>query len=508
MAAGLAGALVLLGFACRELLGFQPETNLVLLSGEVEEFFFEPSDSSPWIVLGLCAWLVWRRRARLGKLFGAPAPFLWTAVLFAAAAGIFVWSLLAGAPDLQAIALIPGLLGAAHALCGPAGLRVVALPAAVLLFAVPIPAPLTNAILWKLQIWTAGFTAFLIEILGFDVLLTGDRLIMSDGYYQIIETCSGMRSIETLGMLSVLMVELFRRRGGHAVALLAASPFVAFLINGFRCVGLVFNPHADISSIHNLQGVVMLLGGVLLLYAIDGLLERVWKDPGPVSSWERAVRGAGAPLARIEPRFAGVFAFCLALFALSWLPPFERPDTEPAAVAGALPLEFGDWQGTDIKVDWLFLGKAKFRQTLHRRYEAGQQAVDVFVGQADLDNRVRSYLSPKVAYPGSGWTVEREETHALAGRPATFRTLRLGSRRMLVAHWFEDSPGVLEETTRSLLALDATPAAREELPVAVRLSTPLLTSKPIARDRARARLEQFAGALGPALKEIGSPRGV
>ena len=61
---------------------------------------------------------------------------------------------------------MPALLGAANLLGGIAALRVIALPAAVLVFAVPIPAPLLNQILWRLQIWTADFTGLLLRVIG------------------------------------------------------------------------------------------------------------------------------------------------------------------------------------------------------------------------------------------------------------------------------------------------------------------------------------------------------
>ena len=501
LAIGLAGSLLLVGFACRALLRFQPATNLVVLSGQVEEFFFEPSDSSPLVVMGLSGWLVWRRRRRLARLWGAHAPILGTLAWFALAVGIFGWSVVADVPELQAVALVPALLGATHVLCGRAGLRVVALPAAVLLFAVPIPAPLMNWILWKLQIWTASFTELLIGGLGFDVLRSGDLLIMTDGLFQIIETCSGARSIETLGMLSVLMIELFGRRGRHALTLLVLSPFVAFLINGLRCVGLIFNPHADISSIHNLQGVAMLLGGVLLLYFLDGALEKVFRSPTPLSAWERAVRSGPASRAPLAPRVATVFAFSVCLLAVSFLPASEPVVPRAKRATEVLPLELGPWRGQDQKIDWLFLGKAKFAQTLHRRYSAGADAVDVFLGQADPSTRVRSYLSPKAAYPGAGWLTESESRGQIAGREVTLRVLRKGANRRLVAHWFEGSPGLGTETARALIG--RFPA--DALPIAVRLSTDLPSAQDDARLRARARIEYFAGLILPALDDLIRP---
>ncbi len=498
---------MLAALACRELLRFQPKTNLVVpISGEVEEWFFEPSDSSPIVVLLLCAWLLWRRRARLAPLWGRSGPLAWTALLWAVATAGFVWAVRTGAPDLQALALVPALLGAANLLGGPAAMRVAAPPAAVLLFALPLPAPLLNAVVWPMQVWTADLTGWMLGGLGLSALVSGDRIVMSDGLFAIIETCSGLRSVETLGLLSVLMIDLFGRRGLHAGLLLVASVPVAFAINGLRCVGLVLNPHSDVASIHNLQGIAMLLAGVIGLYLLDGALARVVPDPGPISAIERRARAARSERAPLAGRVAALAAFSALWLALSWLPSFDGPRPQAGDPQQELAEQLGR-PGEHVVSDWLFLGKAMFGPTAHRRFASADESVDVFLAAAHTGERLRSYLSPKVAFPGSGWIVERESEATLAGHRVTLRELRKGGERLMVAHWFEGSPGLARETLRALFALDSSPWTRARIPVAVRLSTPLPGGSE-ARARARGRLERLAEQLDPTLQAVATPRGV
>ena len=501
----LAGSLLLTGIACRELLRYEPPHPVPPTGvASVEEWFFEPSDSSPVVVLVLCAWLLWRRRGRLAALWGRRGAWGGTAGLWLAAVAVFAWAVRARAPELQALALVPTLLGAAHLLGGIAALRAVALPAAVLLFAVPIPAPLLNQILWHLQIWTADFTGLLLRLIGMPVLVSGDRIILREGLFQIIETCSGLRTIETLGLLAILMIDLFGRRGRHALILFLVSPFVAFLINGLRCLGLIFNPHADIASIHSLQGIAMLLAGVLLLYFIDGLLARLGASPDRIRATPRGAPGAASSLAA---RAAIALGFSAVLLALSWLPAFPRPSLAVNLPASALEPSFDGWLGTDQKTDWMFYGTAGFGAILNRRYARGAEQVEVFIGQGPVDGRVRSYLSQKAGYPGSGWITERERPARIAGREATMRVLRKGATRVLAVSWFEASPGLAVESARALLALDSTALLdRERVPLAVRLTTPLASAADRAAEASFQRLERFAEHISPALQLLSTPR--
>jgi EpsI family protein len=497
----LAGAnLALAAYAYRALLVYRPTNSL---SVSAESWFFEPTDTSPLVVLALAAWLAWRRRKRLARLDAQSGPWALSALLFALGIGVFAWSKLAGAPELQGPSLLINLLAAANLLGGLPALRILWLPIGFLIFAVPLPPPLLNHVVWKFQIWTANYTGFLLQLLGQAALVSGDRIIQSDNVFAIIETCSGLRSIETLTMLAVLMVDLFHRRRWHAALLVAAAPPVAFVVNGFRALGLMFNPHADVATIHNAQGIAMLLCGVLLLYGLDGLLER-WLPKPPPRTRKVVRREPGARARALAPRLAvalGVFAGVagLSLGLSRWqLDPFPV-----RSAPEAIPRTLGPWHSTDLETDYLFFGKTIFVRPVHRIYTAGADQVELFAAQGSLALRGRSVFSPKAGLPGSGWIVEESRVRRVGEREVEEKVVRRGSQRRLVQHWYEGSSGLWREALRSLLALDGSPLRRKEMATVVRISTPLGAR----RDLAEQRLRRFAARLEEPVKEMTTPRG-
>lgn len=493
-------AVVVAGFAYRALLSFRPSTSISL---EVEGWFFEPADTSPLVVLALAGWLTYRRRRRLARLPARPGPWPLSAALLTAGVGGFAWALRANAPDLLVLSLICNVFGAANLVAGLPAVRILAVPGALLLFALPLPAPLLNQVVWRFQIWTADYTGLLLYALGLPALVAGERIIQSHNVFAIIETCSGMRSIETLALLAVLMVDLFRRRGVHALLVIAASPFIAFAINGLRALALMYNPHADINAVHNLQGIVMLLGGVMVLYAFDGVLERVLPRAPPPPAPPAA--DGEAPAAPLRPRLvlAGGLLGGLAIVSLTLGP-------GPAPVFGAsLPSEvigrhLDGWRAVDVPTDYLFFGKTGFAQALHRRYTRDGARVDLFLATEPLGRRYRSALSPKTAVPGSGWIVEESGIRERGGREVAESVARRGTSRRLVHHWVEGSDGLAIESLRALLALDAA-FARDRIPVVVRLSTPL-QGGPEGRRAAAERLVEFRHLLDDSLKKLVTPR--
>lgn len=502
---GLAALCLLLALvAYRGWLAFRPARGS---SGAVADWFFEPSETSPLLVLAFALWLLFRRWERLRRLPAAAGPPALSALLLAGGLASLIWAIRSRAPDLEAFSLCLVALGAAHLLAGGRALRAVLLPAVFLVFSVPLPAPLLNHVVWKLQIWTAEYAGALLTALGIPALVSGDQILLADSAFAVIETCSGLRSIETLSMLALLMADLFRRRGVHAALLLAAAPPVAFAINGVRAAALVLNPHSDIATVHDLQGVAMLLAGVLLLYLWDGALARLRTDGKRLGA--RAAqpvgRGAAPPT---TPRVVGLTLWLACAAALSlWLPPRSMEPLEERSPSDEIPQALEGWSSLEhIETDWMFLGRTAFGASLHRRYARGAERVEVFVGTWNHGQRFRSAFSPKTAFPGSGWIVEETLAQRLGGRPVEARVLRKGARRMLTTHWTMGARGLAGESFRALLALETSRLRRPYTPVVVRLSTPF-SGDPRERDLAQARLADFARALEPALKKLSAPRG-
>ena len=476
------------------------------LSASEGEWAFLPSDTAPEVVVLLSAWLAYRRRDRLLALSpGAGPPWLWGPLLGLGAA-IFVWATATEAADLLAPSLGLVGLGCACLARGAAAVRVMLLPAAFLLFAVPIPAPLLNEIVFWLQIGSAEYAGWILFLLGVPALVEGEVVLQPDAAFKVIETCSGFRSVVTLMMLSIVLSDLFRRPPGRALVLLAVAPLVGFFLNGFRVAALILNPHSAIAEVHDLQGVVILLAGLAILYGFDGLLERL---PGPRHRTGPAPAArAGGPtgaLARFLPP-----ALLLALVAVSlWLPPLE-PWRTPMRIAVFAPFEeeLQGWVTSRRDVDIVFLGSTGFFHHTSLRFTrvgAEAESVDLFLAIGDHpERRERSILSPKLGLPAGGWTIqeERDTRIGVVGPRVRERVVRSGGQLRLVYHWYVGSTGTLRESLRTLLALDHGPFRRELDPLALRMSTTLRGTSPEDRSDAADRLVGLYRAVATRLERL------
>src|SRR4029077_16668066 len=82
-------------------------------------------------------------------------------------------------------------------------LRAVSFPLSFLIFMIPIPQIIYNEITFPLQLLASRFATFWLELVQVPVLRDGNVLIMSNYSLEVVEACSGIRSLMALIALAV-----------------------------------------------------------------------------------------------------------------------------------------------------------------------------------------------------------------------------------------------------------------------------------------------------------------
>ena len=134
------------------------------------------------------------------------------------------------------------------------------------------------------------------------------------------------------------------------------------------------------------------------------------------------------------------------------------------------------------------------------------EEVDVFVGLGDPSLRGRSFVSPKTAFPGSGWELVAKGRTTLPGvdSPIEWRLLGSGPRRVLSYRWYRGLGSRVLEAMTGAIGLDSSPIrpAGRWGGLVVRLSTPIEGPSEAAAEEARRRLNAFAIEFDPGLEAL------
>jgi exosortase len=489
---------------------FFPSTRQTL-GARGEEFFFQANEAAGAPVLILSLWLLYRRAHYRDLLLGPGAATV-ASLAFLSSVAVFGWGVYTDAADLRLASLIVFLVGVACLFGGRAGMRAYWLPILFLGFALPVSSVLIAATIFPIQLATAQYAGLLLNGIGFEALVQGDQILRPNNTFIVIETCSGVRTMVTLAMLTILLIDLFERRGWHAAILLALTPGVAFLVNGLRVVSLVLNPHSSVHAIHNLQGIAMLLVGLTTIYLIDGGLERLLGSRNP------SVEDGDYGMARGEvatSQAARTIALCGVSFVLVVMlglghvvPGWQGRSGLAEKPEDLLTRVFGPDSALRLVEDYQFAGSVDYLAQARRRIDVDGTIVEIFLGVANEQKREVSILSTRLAWPASGYDLVEESFGPIvdAGPVVRRAILKRGAQEMVSYSWIERRQTLFVEWLRHALALDRSVFARPHRMLAIRLSTRIGTndSQISAGERAIrdvwATLEPNLGGYAPTVR--------
>src|SRR6516225_3589391 len=227
------------------------------------------------IVLAICAWLIWRAWDRIDDgAAGAPWPAVgWLLVALALLLYVFGRSQrILSAQTLSAIFLLPGLV---LLMRGPRQLRAGAFALFFMIFLVPLPATMVDAVTQPLKLAVSSVAATVLFAAGYPIARTG--VILQIGQYQLLvaDACAGLHtlfSLEAMGLLYLNVVRHGSLLRNVALAILIVP--ISFAANVIRVMVLAlityhFGDEAGQGFLHGFAGLVLFMTALMFIIATD-----------------------------------------------------------------------------------------------------------------------------------------------------------------------------------------------------------------------------------------------
>jgi len=235
------------------------------------------------IILAVLVYLFWSQWRDIVDAPTRPAPALgWP--LFALGLLFYVFGRAFNVSSVEFASQLFVVAATLLLIKGPAALRAAWFPVIYLVFMVPLPATLVDAITGPLKQWISDIVEALLWNAGYPISRTG--VILQIGQYQLLvaDACSGLHSMFSLSALGTLFMYLMARKSRlHNAIMLAAILPIAFIANIVRVIILVLvtyhlGDEAGQGFLHGTAGFVLMIVALCILFALDSLLRLVIRD--------------------------------------------------------------------------------------------------------------------------------------------------------------------------------------------------------------------------------------
>ena len=241
----------------------------------VRQWWNDPNFSHGFFVPLLSAYLVWERRDALAAL--PPKPSWWGLAVMLGAIGVLLLGTFGAELFLSRSSFIFLLAGLVIFFLGWAQFRALIFPWAFLFLMVPIPTLILNEITLPLQFLASNLGASLLRLVGVPVLREGNVIQLPAITLEVVEACSGIRSLVSLITLAIIYGYLLEKDKLIRVLLVLSAVPIAIAANALRIMGTglagsYWSPDKAEGFFHEFSGWVIFILSLLMLLGVHRLL--------------------------------------------------------------------------------------------------------------------------------------------------------------------------------------------------------------------------------------------
>jgi exosortase D (VPLPA-CTERM-specific) len=438
---------------------------LLWLYGDVlrrlaRDWWVDENYSHGFLVPLISGYLIWTNRDRLLAALPKPRLMLGGGLMLAAVAMLLAGTL--GAElYLSRVSFLVALAALVVYFCGLVWLRLLVFPLGLFLLAIPIPAILFNQIAFPLQLIASDYATRAIGFLDIPALREGNVIELAQMKLQVVEACSGIRSLMALTTLAVTYAYFAETRWWRRLVLVAAVIPMAIIANAARVAGTGVMAHywgaeAAEGFMHGFSGwlvfilaLLMLLGLARLLSLAAKLFTRRPAGPAKADQFEEAPSASQARPIKLDLRrrlsfIAMLGSLLLAAAFTNYLTrESERERVPPRAPLSELPDRLGPWRQVETNtLDPATLELLKPDDYLSRTYanERGMPAF-LFIAYYGSQRTGQTYHSPQNCLPGAGWAMVGHQRYPLGGDQVgqgeiNQYLIAKGGEKLLTLYWY------------------------------------------------------------------------
>ena len=231
-----------------------------VLSGLVNTWAHSDDYSHGFAIIPLAIYILWLKRDSLRT---QPIRGAWSGLIVAAVALlVYVVAKKGEMQTIASVSMIFFLWGGVLFLFGYAIFRICLFPLLILFFMIPVPAQIIAGLTIPLQLIVTKASVGLASIIGIPIFREGNVIQLPQGTFQVVQACSGLRSIMTMMTLGAVLAYLTLRSNLLRCILFLLAVPIAIAVNILRVFVLVavyYYVAYDLSkgTVHTILGLVV-----------------------------------------------------------------------------------------------------------------------------------------------------------------------------------------------------------------------------------------------------------
>lgn len=246
----------------------------------VKDWSIDPNFSHGFLIPVVALYMIWHKRESLQKIPARPV----NAGIFIIIIGMLahIAGNLGAELFVQRISMLITLFGAVLFLHGVRMCKALLVPLFYLLLMIPIPSIIWNKIAFPLQLFAAARASEMIQLISIPVFREGNILHLANTSLEVVDACSGIRSLTSLLALSGAFAYISPLKAGNKWVLFLSAIPIAVAVNVFRltvtaCAAVWIGPETAHGFLHDMSGLIVFGAALVLLYLVFAGVSKIEK---------------------------------------------------------------------------------------------------------------------------------------------------------------------------------------------------------------------------------------
>ena len=250
----------------------------------VVQWWDDPNYSHGFLIPLVSGFFVWKARKKLGTLPTQNSN--WGLLVLVVGLGLYVVGTAAMEYFSVRFSMVVVVIGLVLYFGGKKFLKTLWFPLVFLAFMIPIPYVIYYSVTFPMQLFSSKLACGFLQLSGLSVMRQGNVIHLPNYSLEVIEACSGLRSLMTLSALGAAVAYMTQKSLVGGVIVFFSSIPIAIGANVFRLVitalgAFLISPKFAEGFLHEASGLVVFLSGLfclsLVAVAVRQLEKRIVK---------------------------------------------------------------------------------------------------------------------------------------------------------------------------------------------------------------------------------------
>ncbi len=246
----------------------------------VEKWSNSEEYSHAFLMIPIIVYMVWKKKEILQQ--GQKQYTFIGLIVVVFAMVLYYFALLTQVHTIISLSMLLTVVGACVYLYGSKAVIILITPLLLFLLLIPVPDSLYIKLTFPLQLKVSQMSEVIVGMFGIPIFRQGNVMTIPNKSFEVVEACSGLRSMITLANLSIVIgYFMLERKTSKCILFLSSIPIAVF-VNVVRVSMMILLYHffkLDLVEglLHIVSGVAVFVLALISLLAFNKILE-IWEN--------------------------------------------------------------------------------------------------------------------------------------------------------------------------------------------------------------------------------------